>query len=85
MGTLARGPPNANKVVGDAPSTKTVVGWPLSSRRSNLAIASPCRPRGFDRLVLNSHVQPMKWDHPSTDTSIPGPNATQSSLMARTP
>ena len=43
---------------------------------ARLANASPRRPRGFDMLVLNSPVNPMKWDWPSVDTSVPGPDAT---------
>ena len=38
----------------------------------------PRRPRGLDRLMLNSSINSMKWDQPSEDTSDPGPDATQS-------
>ena len=47
-------PPRADKVVGKAPSTETIVGPSLPARRSNLAIVGPRRLRGPDRLVLNS-------------------------------
>ena len=61
------------------------IGPPLSARRSNLAISGPCRARGPVRLALNSLVQPMKWEHLSTDTSIPGPEAAQSIIDCRNP
>ena len=58
--------------MGEAPSTKTVVGPLPSARRSNLSIVSPSRPRGPpDKLVLSSPVQSMKWDHLLADTSVP--------------
>ena len=72
----AGGPPKANKVVGEAPSVETAVGLPLLARQSNLVIVGLRRPRGLDKLVLDSCVQLMKWDHPSADTSVPSPNAT---------
>ena len=74
-GTPSKGPPNANKVMGDAPSIETVVGPPIYARRSNTAIASPRRPRGPNMLVLNSPIQPMKWDHLLTETYVPGLDA----------
>ena len=58
----------------EAPSIETIVGLLLSTRHFSLAIDSPHKPRGPDRLVLNSPVKPMKWDHPPTDTSVPGPD-----------
>ena len=60
-GNLVGGPPSADKVVGQAPSAETTVGSPLLDRRSSLVITSPCRPRGLDKLVLNSPIKPMKW------------------------
>ena len=60
---------------------ETVIGSSLPTRWSNL----PRRPRGPDRLVLNSPIQPMKWDHPLTDTFVPGPDAAQSIIDRRNP
>ena len=71
---LVEGPPRVVKVMGKAPSAETAIGPSLPTRQSNL----PRRPRGPDRLVLTSHVKPMKWDHLSVDTSFPGLDATQS-------
>ena len=64
--------------MGEAPSVETVVDPPLPTKRSNLTITSPRRPRGPYRLVLNSHVKSMKWDHLLANTSVPCPNAAQS-------
>ena len=75
-GILAGGPPKADKVVGEAPYVETVVSLSLPARRSNLVIVGLRRPRGLDKLVLDSCVKPMKWDHPSADTSVPSPDAT---------
>ena len=71
--------------MGDAPSTDTAIGPLLLAKSSNLAITGPRRPRGYDRLVLNSPVQPMKWDHFSTNTFVPGPDATKSIIDRRNP
>ena len=79
-GTLAEGPPNTDKVVGKAPSIETTIGPTLPARWSNLIIACPRRIRGRDKLVLNSPIKPMKWDHLSTDTSISGPDSAQSTI-----
>ena len=62
-GIPAEGPPSPDKVVGEAPSTKTVVGLQLPARRSNLVIVDLRRSRGLSKLELNSYVKLMKWDH----------------------
>ena len=77
-GTPIGGPPSADNVVGEAPPPETVVGLSLLARRSNFAISSSCKPRGPNRLVLNSLVISMKWYHLSADTSTLGRNAAQS-------
>ena len=77
-GISARGPPRANNVVGKAPSIETVVVSLLSTRQFNLAIGSPRRPRGPNRLVLNSSVKPIKWDHPPMDSTALGLDVAQS-------
>ena len=77
-GISAGGPPSTDKVVSEAPFAKTVVGPPLSARWSDLVITGLYRPRGPDKLVLNSCVKPMKWDHLSVDTYVPGPDVAQS-------
>ena len=64
--------------MGEVPSIEIIVGLPLPARRSNLVIADPCKPRGSYRLVLNSLVKSMKWDHLSADMSIPGLDVAQS-------
>ena len=61
--------------MGEALSIETSVGLLLPARQSNLTIVGPRRPRGLDRLVPNSPVKPMKWDHLSADTSVPGLDA----------
>ena len=71
--------------MGDSSFSETTIGPPLSARRSNLAIVGHRRLRGLDRLVLNSPVQPMKWDHLSTDTSILSPDVAQSIIDRRNP
>ena len=48
-----------------------VVG-PLFPAR--LVNASPYRPRGSFKQVLNSPVNPMKWDQPSLDMFVSGPD-----------
>ena len=77
-GILAGGSPRADKVTGEALFVETVVGLPLPVRGSNLVIAGLRRLRGLDKLVLNSCVKPMKWDHLSADMSVPGTDAAQS-------
>ena len=57
-GSIAEGPPGADKVVGEAP-LRVVVG-PLFLAR--LVMVDPRRPRGTDRLVLKAHVKPTTWD-----------------------
>ena len=52
---------------------ETTVGLLFLARLTN---AGPRRPRGLDRLVLNSPINSMKWDQPLEDTSDPGPDAT---------
>ena len=64
--------------MGEAPSVETVVDPPLPTKRSNLTITGPHRPRGPYKQMLNSHVKSMKWDHLLANTSVPCPNATQS-------
>ena len=70
-GAPTKGPPNVDKVVGEA-LLETVVGPSLSAK---LAMVSPHRPRGTTRPMLNSPIHPMKWDQPSVDTSVPGLDA----------
>ena len=77
-GIPTEGPPKANNVVGEAPSIEIVVGPLILARQFNLTIGRPYRPRNPNMLVLNSPVKPMKWDHPPTDASVPGLDATQS-------
>ena len=77
-GILARGPLSTDNVVGEAPFAETVVGLLLSARQFNLAIGGPHRLRGPDRLVLNSSIKLMKWDHPLVDAFVPGLDVAQS-------
>ena len=60
-GVLTGGPPNADRVVGETP-LEIATKLSFSTRLAN---ADPRRPRGPDRLVLNSPVIPMKWEQPS--------------------
>ena len=46
LGGGGGGPPNADDVVGEAHSTETAVGLPLSARRFNLAIGGPPQAEG---------------------------------------
>ena len=64
--------------MGEAPSAETIVRLPLPARRSNLVIAGLHKSRDPDKLELNSYVKPMKLDHLSVDTFIPGPDDAQS-------
>ena len=59
-GAPTGGPPNANQVVREAPSAKTVVGPSLLARRSNLATSNACKARLPDRLVMVLYVKPME-------------------------
>ena len=77
-GISVGGPPSADNVVGEVPSVETVVVPLLFARQLNLVIRGPHRPRGHDRLVLNSQVKPIKWDHPPVDAFALGPNVAQS-------
>ena len=77
-GILVKGPPSVDNVVGKAPFAETAVGPLLSARQFNFAIGGPRRPRVFKRLVLNSSVKSMKWDHSLADASVPGLDAAQS-------
>ena len=61
-GVPVEGPRNTDNVVREAPS-EVAVG-PLFPAR--LANVGPCR------LVLNSPINPMKWDQPLMDTSVLG-------------
>ena len=74
----AEGLLSADKVVGEAPSVETTVSPPLPARRSDLVIPGLYKPRGPDKLVVNSCVKLMKWDHLLRDTFTFGPNAAQS-------
>ena len=65
-GVLAEGPRNADRVVREAPS-EVAVGPLFPARLTNAGLH---RPRGPNRLVLNSLVNPMKWDQPSEETSV---------------
>ena len=77
-GIPAEEPPSADKVVGEAPSSGTAVSPLLKARLFDLVITDLCRPRGPDKMVLNSCVKSMKWDHPLADTYVPGLDAAQS-------
>ena len=68
------GPPNVNRVVGEAP-LEIVVELLFSTRLAN---ADPLRLRGIDKLVISTPIIPMKWVQPSTSASVPGPNRAQS-------
>ena len=57
------------------PYVETNVVPLLFVRQFNLAIGGPRRPRGLKRLMLNSSVKPMKWDHPPADVSTSGLDA----------
>ena len=74
-GSLARRPPDVNKVVGEALS-KIVVGPSFSTR---IAMVGLYKPRDLDILVLKSPIKPTTWDQPSADASVPDPNKAQSS------
>ena len=73
-GVPTGGPRNADRVVREAPS-KVVVGILFLARLANVG---PRMLRGLNKLVLNSFVNPMKWDQPSANTSVPGSDAAQS-------
>ena len=73
-GVPAGVPPNADRVTGEAPLTMATE----LSFSVRLVNADPHRPRGPDRLVLNSPVIPMKWDQPSTGTLVSVPDVVQS-------
>ena len=60
MGFQPWGCPSADNIAGKAPSVETVVVPLLSARQFNLAIGGPSKPRGPNRLVLNSPVKSMK-------------------------
>ena len=62
-------PPKVDNVVGEAPFVERVVVPSFSARQFNLVIGGLDRPRGPDKLVLNSPVKPMKWDHPLKDAT----------------
>ena len=64
--------------MGWAPFAETAIGLPPLARLSNLVITGLCKSRALDKLALNSYVKSMKWDHLSTGTSIPSPDAAQS-------
>ena len=68
------GPPDANKVMGEAPLEITVE----LSFSARLVNDGPHRLRGPGRLVLNSPVILMKWEQPLTGAPIPGPDTAQS-------
>ena len=55
------GPPDVDRGMGEAP-LEIVVELSFSA---SLANASPRRPRGPNKLVLNSLVILMKWEQPS--------------------
>ena len=72
-GVPAGGPPNAYRVVGEAPLE---IGTKLSLS-ARLANVGPRRLKGPDRLVLNSPVILMKWKQPATGAPEPGPDTFQ--------
>ena len=74
---LAGGLPNVDQAVSEAPFAETTIGPLLQDGRSNLVIPGARKARLPDRLMLSSYVKLMEWGHPSTDTSVPGPDATQ--------
>ena len=64
------GPPYVDGVVGEA-LLEIAVELLFLARLTN---TGPRRLKGHGRLVLNSPVIQMKWEQPSTGTSVPGPN-----------
>ena len=77
-GILAEGPPNTNKIMGEAPSVETVVVSLLSARQFNLAIGGPRKPKSLNMLVMNLPVKQMKLDHHPADVLALGPDVAQS-------
>ena len=77
-GISAGGTLRGDNDVGEAPYVEKIVVSLLFSRQFNLAIGGPRRPRGLDKLVLNSWVKLMKWDHPPMEATAPGSDAAQS-------
>ena len=68
-GVPTEGPPDADGVVGEAPSE-------IAARLSfsvRLANAGPRRKRMPNRLVLGSYVLPQEWDSPLADAVALGP------------
>ena len=51
------GLPSADNIVGEAPFVETIVVPLLFARQFNLTIGGTHRPRGLDKLVLNSPVK----------------------------
>ena len=72
-GVSAGGPPDANGVVGEAPSE--IATW--LSFSTKLANASPRRLRMSNRLVLGSYVLSQEWDRPPADAVTPSLEAAQ--------
>ena len=77
-GALARGPPNTDQAVSEAPTAETTICFLLQARQFNLAISNARIARLPDRLMLGSYVKPMEWGRPSMDTLALGPNEARS-------
>ena len=80
-GVLVGGPPNADGVVGEAPS-EIVVGLSFSTRLAN---AGPRRPRLPNWLMLGSYVLSQEWDRPLTDIVALGPKVSWEIIDRRSP
>ena len=50
----------------------------MMSFLARLANSRPCRLKGPSKLVLNSPVIPMKWEHPSIGAPVLVPDTAQS-------
>ena len=75
------GSPNANRAMGEAP-LEIAVELSFWVRFVNVV---PHRLRGPGRLVLNSPVILMKWEHPSMGAPILSPDTAQSIIDLRSP
>ena len=76
-GALAEGPPLDGGVANEALPIEEVGGLPPQANRHSLTLYGARRTRPPDKMILNSYVKPLEWNHPLADVSTPDKEVAQ--------